>query len=245
MELAPHIWLLLGTAALLVGIAKTAIGGLATISVAIFAFVMPARESTAALLLLLLVGDVYAVMSYRRDCDWSLLRHLIPGVLPGVLLGTLVLGAVDDPTLRRGIGIVLLTLVVLQLALMRADLTAGTGWPWGVRAGTGIAAGFATMVANSAGAVMAIYLVGQGVEKRRFLGTAAWFFLGVNLSKVPFSAGLGLIDRSMVVQTLVLAPLVIVGGFLGVRLARRLAQTSFDVTVLVASAFSAFVLVLG
>ena len=48
---------------------------------------MPARDSTAALLLLLLVGDVVAVFDYRRDCDWSLLRHLIPGVLPGVVLG--------------------------------------------------------------------------------------------------------------------------------------------------------------
>ena len=205
---------------------------------------MPARESTAALLLLLLVGDVLAVLVYRRDCDWSLLRHLIPGVLPGVVLGTLVLGAVDDLTLRRGIGIVLLVLVLMQVVMMRADPAAGKPWPWGVRAGTGVAAGFTTMVANAAGPVMTLYLVGQGVEKRTFLGTAAWFFLGVNLSKLPFSVGLGLVDRSMLVNTLLLAPLVMVGAFVGVRLVRRLAQSSFDIAVLVASAVSAFLLVL-
>ena len=206
---------------------------------------MPARESTAALLLLLLVGDVLAVVYYGRDCDWSLLRQLIPGVLPGVLLGTLVLGAVDDLTLRRGIGIVLLALVLMQLVMMRADPTPGAPWPWGVRAGTGVAAGFTTMVANAGGPVMTLYLVGQGVQKRTFLGTAAWFFLGVNLSKLPFSVGLGLVDRDMLVQTVLLAPLVVVGALAGVRLVRRMAQTFFDVAVLAASAVSAFVLLLA
>ena len=50
--------------------------------------------------------------------------------------------------------------------------------------------GFATMTANAAGAVMTLYLSASGIEKRRFVGTNAWFFLIVNLTKVPFSVGL-------------------------------------------------------
>jgi len=245
IEHTPYTWLLLGTAALIVGFAKTAVGGLATIAVAVFASVMPTRESTAALLLLLLVGDAVAVLNYRRDCDWSLLRHLIPGVLPGLLLGALVLGGLDDLTLRRGIGVVLLALVLLQLVLMRGDPVAEDAWPWPLRAGTGVAAGFTTMVANAAGAVMTLYLVGQGVEKRRFLGTAAWFFLGVNLCKLPFSIGLGLIDQDMLVESLLLAPCVLVGAFVGIHVVRQMGQSSFDVTVLAASVISAVALVLA
>ncbi len=90
------VGLLLALAALIIGYAKTAIGGLATISVAIFASVMPARESTAAILLLLIVGDVVAVWHYRRDADLSLLRRLIPAVLPGLALGAVFLAVVDD-----------------------------------------------------------------------------------------------------------------------------------------------------
>ena len=70
----------------------------------------------------------------------------------------------------------------------------------------GLAAGFTTMVANAAGAVMTVYLVAQGVDKRRFLGTAAWFFLGVNLCKLPFSVGLGLVDSSMLMTAALLTP---------------------------------------
>jgi uncharacterized protein len=232
---------------LLVGFAKTAIGGLATVAVAVFAFVLPARESTAAVLLLLLVGDVVAVWHYRRDGDVELLRHLIPAVLPGLLLGTVVLAKLDDDTLRHLIGAILLALLVLQLVLRPSRAERGAaraGWSRPAAAGVGLAAGFTTMVANAAGAVMTVYLVARGVEKRRFLGTAAGFFLGVNLCKLPFSVGLGLIDASMLRMAALLAPAVLVGAAIGVVTVRHLGQRSFDNAVLAASALSAVPLLL-
>jgi uncharacterized membrane protein YfcA len=235
-------------AALLVGFAKTAIGGLATVSVAVFAYVMPARQSTAALLLLLLVGDAVAVWHYRRDGDIGLLRHLIPAVLPGLLVGTLVLATVDDDSLRRVIGGILLALLVVQIVLRlnRADPGAfpRVGWSRPAAAGVGLAAGFTTMVANAAGAVMTVYLVAQGVDKRRFLGTAAWFFLGVNLCKLPFSVGLGLVDPSMLMTAALLTPAVLVGAAIGIVTVRHLGQRSFENAVLAASALSAVPLLL-
>ncbi len=228
---------------MLVGFAKTAIGGLASVSVAIFAIVMPARESTAALLLLLLVGDLVAVSHYRRDCDWRLLRHLIPAVIPGLLLGTVLLARVDDATLRHLIGAILLVLLGLQLVLHRRQSepteVPPTGWSRPAASGVGLTAGFTTMVANAGGPVMTLYLVAQGVDKRRFLGTVSWFFLGVNLCKLPFSAGLGLIDSATLVTAAVLAPAVLLGAAAGVITVRRLGQRTFQTAVLAASALSA------
>ncbi len=236
-------WLVLGLAAVLVGFAKTAVGGMGTVAVALYASVMPARESTAALLLLLLVGDLVAVSRYHGHCDWRLLRHLLPAVLPGLVAGAAVLAVVDDATLRRLIGAVLAVLVLLQLALrsrasarLRPSRSAGVG--------AGVAAGFTTMTANAAGPVMTLYLVGQGVDKMRFLGTGAWFFLVVNLCKVPFSAGLGLFEAQMFLTTALLAPLVLLGCALGVWTVRRISQDRFDTTVLAASALSAVLLLL-
>ena len=108
--------LLFGVAACSSATPRPSIGGLASISIAIFAIVMPARESTAAILLLLIVGDVVAVWHYRRDADLSLLRRLIPAVLPGLVLGALFLAVVDDTVLRRSIGVLLLVMAALQLA---------------------------------------------------------------------------------------------------------------------------------
>jgi uncharacterized membrane protein YfcA len=237
--------LLLGTAALIIGFSKTAVGGLASIAIAIFAAVLPTRESTAAILLLLIVGDVVAVWHYRRDADLGLLKRLIPAVIPGLALGALFLAWVDDLTLRRSIGVLLLLMAVLQLSLRwRSPDTSRVATSRTAALATGVASGFATMTANAAGAVMTLYLVAQGVEKRRFLGTGALFFFGVNLCKVPFSASLGLFSVETLWRTVVLAPLVLLGTWVGLHTARRLSQTHFDRAVLAATVVSALALVL-
>jgi uncharacterized membrane protein YfcA len=238
--------LLTCASALVVGYSKTALGGLAVIAVAIFASVLPAKESTAAILALLIVGDLVAVWHYRHDADWVLIRRLLPAVLPGLAIGSVFLGVVSDAVLRRSIGAVLLVLLVLQLWVKwRSD-----GEPSAVHEkraaawGAGTAAGFATMTANAAGAVMTLYLSASGIDKRRFVGTNAWFFLIVNLAKVPFSVGLGLMHWRDVGRAGLLAPLVLAGGLLGYATVRRISQRSFDVAVLLASAVAAAALLL-
>ena len=108
-------WTLLALAALLIGFAKTAIGGVGSISVALFAAVLPARESTGALLPLLIVGDVFALQAYRAHAKWGRLLRLFPSVAVGVIAGAVFVSLVDDTTVRRTIGAVLLGLVLLTL----------------------------------------------------------------------------------------------------------------------------------
>ena len=107
----------------------------------------------------------------------------------------------------------------------------------------GLGAGFTTMTANAAGAVMTLFLVSRGVEKRRFVGTGAWFFLGVNLTKLPFSLGLGLIHLTDVRRALLLTPAVLLGGWLGLHTMRHISQVRFEQVVLVASALAAAALI--
>ena len=261
-EIAPSLGALavMALAALLIGFSKTAIGGLGVVAVALFASVLSARQSTAAILVVLLVGDVIACWHYRRDPDWGLIRRLLPAVLPGLLLGTAFLAVVDDTTLRRSIGGVLLVLLLLQLwtrtrpgtrhpeAVAEREARGSSpvrhrhpAWAWA--AGSGM--GFTTMTANAAGPVMTLYLSAVGIDKRRFVGTSAWFFLIVNLVKVPFSVGLGLLHLDDVARAGVLAPVVLVGALVGYATVRRISQRTFDVAVLVASAVSAAALLLG
>jgi len=233
--------LLMALAAVVIGFSKTALGGLAVISVAIFATILPAKESTAAILVLLIVGDLVAVWHYRRDADWSLIKRLLPAVLPGLVLGSVFLQIVSDGVLRRGIGVVLLALLALQLFLKwRSSVPASNAHERRAMAWTaGAAVGFTTMTANAAGAVMTLYLSASGIEKRRFIGTNAWFFLIVNLVKVPFSVGLGLMHWGDLGRAGLLAPMILLGGVVGYATARRISQRRFDVAVLLASAVAA------
>jgi uncharacterized membrane protein YfcA len=100
------------------------------------------------------------------------------------------------------------------------------------------------MVANAAGAVMTVYLLLSGLAMLEFLGTAAWFFFLVNLAKLPFSIGLGLVGPGSLLLDLVLAPLVAVGAFGGLWLVRRLDEDQFEKAVLALAAVSAVPLLL-
>ena len=70
-----------------------------------------------------------------------------------------------------------------------------------------------------------------------FVGTAAWYFLIVNLAKVPFTAQLGLITMPSLRFDAMLLPVVIAGIVAGRLLLRRVPQRLFEwVTVALAIA---------
>jgi uncharacterized membrane protein YfcA len=235
---------LLAVAALLVGFSKTAIGGVSSISIALFAAVLPARESTGALLPLLLVGDVVAVRAYRRHADWPTLIRLFPSVAVGVLVGAVFVAYVDDTVMRRTIGALLLTIVAYHLwqRRNRKDQKGESAEPWRNRHAAalvfGLLAGFTTMVANAGGPAMSLYLLSSGYTKLGFLGTYAWFFLIVNAFKLPFSAALGLLTPQSLVQDAVLAVAVLIGAFIGRACVHRLDQKVFERLVILFTALS-------
>ncbi|HKG49730.1 MAG TPA: sulfite exporter TauE/SafE family protein [Actinomycetales bacterium] len=230
-------WVALVFAAFLVGVAKTSVGTAASMSVALFAAVLPARESTGTLLPLLLVGDVLAVSTYRQHANWPLLRRLLPWVALGLPLGAVFVAAVGDSTMRRTIALLLLVLLVLQVVRRRTGTEPRPHSPV-LPAGVGGVAGFCTMVANAAGPVMAQYLLLMRAPKLAFLGTSAWFFLVVNLAKLPFTGALGLVSGPLLLLDLALAPLVVLGGLTGRQVARRLQQRHFEAWTLGLTAVS-------
>ena len=234
--LDPVQWLLVVSALVVVGAAKTSFSGLGVVAVALFALALPARESTGALLPVLLVGDAVAVACYRRHADWARLARLFPWVAAGVVAGALLVGRVDDAQMRRLIGASLL--VVLAATVLRRRLepvAAGMGSDTGAAPETrwfvavvGVLAGTLTMLANAGGPVVNLYLLAAGLPVFAFLGTSAWFFLVVNAFKVPFSAGLGLISGSSLLLAVVTAPAVLAGALAGRAVVPYVDQVLFE-----------------
>jgi len=231
----------LAAAAVLVGFSKTAVSGANTVSLAIFAAVLPARASTGALLPILIAGDVLAVLTYRRHAHWPTLWRLFPAVAVGVVAGTLFLQWADDGIVRTSIGAILLFMAAVTLWRRRAAGTAEEPDAVATRTGRvkarsyGVLGGFTTMVANAGGPVMSMYLLSAGFRKLGFLGTSAFFFLIVNVSKVPFSVGLGLIDGHSLLLDLALVAFVVPGAFLGKWAVNRINQKLFEHLVIAAT----------
>ncbi|MEU9643729.1 sulfite exporter TauE/SafE family protein [Streptomyces sp. NPDC048188] len=231
----------LAFAALLVGFSKTAVSGANTVSLAIFAAVLPARASTGILLPVLIAGDVLAVLTYRRHAHWPTLWRLFPAVGVGVVVGTVFLVWADDAVVRTSIGVILLFMAGVTMWRRRQADAAEQPEEAASRTGRvkarsyGVLGGFTTMVANAGGPVMSLYLLSAGFRKLGFLGTSAFFFLIVNVSKLPFSAGLGLIDGDSLLLDAVLVVFVVPGAFLGKWAVRRINQRLFERLVIAAT----------
>ena len=143
-EFATGALIILGLCAFVVGLSKTALPGAATLAVALLAAVMPALQSTGVMLLMLLVGDVIAIVMYRKKAHWPTLVRLVPGVLVGLALGALFLYVASDRVIRVSIGLLLLTLIVVTTFLLKKNERLNVAGPW-ARAFFGSLAGMTTM----------------------------------------------------------------------------------------------------
>lgn len=239
-------WALGAVVAVSAGLAKAGFSGMGTVALVLMAMVMPARESTGALLTILITADLYAVLAFRRHANWRLVARLLPPAFVGIVCGWWLMPRIPEPWFRPVLGATTLALVALLLA-QRATPRFATSISG--RPGLGIAAGWVggvtTMVANAAGPIMSIYFLARRLPKMELVGTAAWFFFVINLAKVPFSVGLGLIDRNSLLLTLTLAPLVALGAFFGKWLLVRINQALFEALLIAFTVLAAVRLLLG
>lgn len=239
-------------AAYIVGVSKTGLPGSGLIAIPLFATVFDGRMIPGATLPILICADLFAVRWYRQHTRWDLLRPLATWVGLGYVLGIVFFVAVGNATrsLEITIGGIVLVIVAIQLRRMFHGAPvrpAGT-----VTAATyGTAGGFTTFVANAAGPVMNTYLVGLRLPKHHHLGTSAWLYLAVNVTKIPFYLVLGewtdggrFFTRDGLLFDLVMVPAIVIGVFSGRSLFHRLPQRAFLVGVLVLSAAGAVNLVL-
>lgn len=89
----------------------------------------------------------------------------------------------------------------------------------------GIVAGFTSMIGNLAGSVMAVYFLSMRLPKNSFIGTTAWFFLVINLFKVPFHIfWWNTITLNTFLLDLTTLPLIALGAIVGVWIIKKLEE---------------------
>lgn len=243
-DLTSAQWCLAVLAAAGIGISKSGLSGVSLLHVLIFAFLFGARDSTGVVLPMLIVGDVLAVATFRQHARWDYIRRLLPPAAAGVVAGSLLIGQLSESQFKPLVGIVILLLTVLQLVRLwwpnlYEHVPHQTWFVWMI----GLVAGITTMLANAAGPIMALYLVAVALPKFELVGTSAWFFLAINVFKVPFSAGLGLIHADTLALNVVLVPFIAAGLLAGRWLVTRIPQKIFDGFLLVFAAVAALRLV--
>jgi uncharacterized membrane protein YfcA len=230
IELWQYVVIALGAA--LVGIGKGGLPGVGNLSIALLTLVLPAKASVGILLPILLSADVVAVLIYRRHTEWPMILKLAPWMLIGIALGYVVFGQIDDEGVRFLIGFILLAMTAAHFyrrwLRRHADEADALPQHRAFIAGTGIIGGFATMVANAGGPVAALYLIASGLPKYAFIGTAAWFFLLVNLFKVPLMVDLGIITGESLRFSASFMVYAVAGAALAPFIVQRINQRVFE-----------------
>lgn len=229
MELSPPSWAVAFLAAWLVGASKTGLSGAVTIAVVLFASIIPAREATGALLPVLICADFIAVRMLRQNVRWQELLRIFPWTAVGIGLGALMLYFSNDAQVQRVIGAIIVGMTLYQLYRKARHLSdVNISRHPAFAPSMGMAAGFTTMVANAAGPFVLIYILAMRMGKLEVVGSIAWYFLVVNLFKVPFAVGLGLITWESLAFNLWLVPAVGLGAWAGRRLLDYLPQSTFE-----------------
>lgn len=217
-----------------IGMSKSGFAGLGLVTVIVMARLFPPRESTGVLLPLLIFGDICAVAAFRKHAQWSLIGRMLPPTLLGIAAGYFLMQRIPDARFGPVIGSIVLTMALVQaLRRFRPDLFEHVPHSHTFAWSMGGVSGIATMLANAAGPIMALYFLAINLPKYALVGTGAWFFLIVNVSKVPLSANLGLIHGHSLLFNAVLIPAVIAGTVLGRHLIAIVPQRVFELLLLI------------
>jgi uncharacterized membrane protein YfcA len=238
-------WLLAGLCGLLIGASKTGLTGMGFLAFPILAGIFGARVSTGVALPMLLLADFFAVGHYNRHADWKHLLRLMPWAMVGLFIALAVGGRVSN----QGFGLLFAATILAGIALLflrdlrRKSLSVPhQAWFPGIM---GMSAGFATMIGNAAGPMMSLYLLSMRLPKQVFIGTGAWFYLTVNVVKMPLQA---FVWHTISLQTLafnlVTAPFIVLGIVGGIATVRHIPEKAYRLLVMGSVTLAALLLVI-
>lgn len=216
------------------GFSKTAMPVAGMVASALLAAALGPTIASGFVVPLLLVGDVFALNFYRQHADWSLIRRLIPGVLGGFVLTAAMFVYLPTSLLTRILGVLILVTAGLEAWRIRTERRADFVAPVDVARSSkvgvaffGTLTGVTTMAANAGGAALTLYLVKMRVPILTFMGTSTWFFFILNVIKVPFVVGLGLLTWDSLWTSALFLPLLVAGVILGRWAISRMNKATF------------------
>ena len=242
-ELSSGQWIILALSGLLIGMSKTGITGVGMMVVPLLANAFGGRPSVGLLLPILIFADVFAVSWYNRHAQWKHILRLIPWAFAGIITATIVGKSISDQTFNRLLAILVIGGIgILVLQDIRSGKLKIPTSRW-FAGGMGLLGGFATMIGNAAGPLMSLYLLSMRLPKNSYIGTGAWFFFIVNVSKVPLHVwSWKTITISSFLLDTMMIPAIAAGAFLGIWLVRLLPEKYYRILVIVTTLLSALLL---
>jgi uncharacterized membrane protein YfcA len=242
-NLSAFQWMLMILCGMIIGMSKTGISGAGLIAVPVLASIFGGRTSVGIVLPMLVIADIFAVKFYNRHAEWKYILKLLPWTIAGIIIALFVGKSIDDKQFRQLIAIVVIMAVgLLMFKEFRQKSIEVPSSLW-FSAILGLGGGFATMIGNASGPIMAYFLLSMRLPKNIYIGTGAWFFLLVNLFKIPLHIFVWktISPQSLSLDLLMLIP-IIAGAFLGYYLVKLIPEKAYRIFIICATLASAVAL---
>lgn len=240
-------WALFFFCAILIGISKTGVQNVGTLTVPLFALLFGAKYSTGIVLIMLCIADLVAVVYYRNQLIWAEVLRLLPASLIGLVTGVLLGDYLDEKSFKMlmascilfGMGVMFLGGSLRGASLLR--LTENR-WYSPI---FGFIVGFSTMIGNAAGPALSIYLLTKKMDRFAFVATGAWFIMILNYTKIPLQVFVwDNLDWIGVSLSLLSVPFILLGGWIGIKVLQNVNETVFRKIVTLLVFVSCFILLL-
>jgi uncharacterized membrane protein YfcA len=216
-------------AVILAGISKGGFGsGASFIATPILAIALPPELAVGILLPLLMLMDLGGLKAYWRQWVTTDAMRLIIGSLPGVALAAAVWSIANPDVLRFFIGFIAVGFVVFQMA-KAFKWIAPPKQPAGQGAGlvAGATAGFTSFISHAGGPPATIYLLSRNLTKTEYQATTVLVFWAINISKAVPYAFLGIFTADSLLAALYLAPVALLGTWIGVRAHKAVPERAY------------------
>ena len=226
--------------AFLIGMSKSGIKGIGVLFVAIIAVVHGAKNSTGIIMPLLVFGDIFAVIYYKRHTKWIYILKFLPWMVFGVLVAVFIGRDIPESIFKILISIIIISSVFFMWIWDSINpKKIPTNWFFSLVIGK--LAGITTMIGNLAGPFANLYFLALRIPKNEFIGTSAWLFFLINIFKVPFHIfSWKTINTESINITLTLMPVVLIGLLVGVKIVEKINNESYRKLILFFTAVSAF-----
>lgn len=186
------------------------------------------------------MGDLIAIFQYGKQGKFSDVLKLLPAAVIGIIVGAVTGNYLDDKQFKALLGVVVLVclglLVYREVAKRVLPLPKNPIFHWLV----GAVSGFASMVGNAAGPIFNVYLLSQDLTKNKMIGTTAWFFLLMNVVKLPFHISMwGTVTWESLRYMLLMIPFIAFGSLLGISFVRKINETWYKRIIMIMTAIAA------
>jgi len=231
-------------AALVVGLAKAGLKGTSVLGVVLLALVFGSKASTGIMLILLLVGDVLAVLYYKRHVKWNYLFKYLPAIIIGILIAVFIAKDLNDDQFKFWMALIIFLSVIIMLWKERSKNTVIPN-NWLFAGPVGLATGFATMIGNLASGFANLFFLSTGLPKNEIIGTSAWLFLIINAFKLPFHIfSWETISMETVKINIYVAPGIFLGFYLGIKLVKMINEKQFRYFLIGVTALGAIMILI-